>query len=279
MYKVSDAKFAIVCTKANIFPSISIFNYSYDQGNKIDYKKLYDDFEIFFHEMPNNDFLLSMGYNEIQDRNIIQALNTFKITKIEIILPFKPQRINFRLLYLLEERGITLFLKCPFYQKQTLYDNFSALILKGKYGAGLVGDDNIEDMLLQAKNDYQKKYIVASGGIYTKEKIKYFLAKGANAIGIGTLFATSSESNISLATKQKMILSSSSDISHIYNSMGHKKNALVFATQDHDADLNNTQSLIMGIQNPQQGGHVYSGVPLSDITEIKPLKDIVKTLI
>ena len=154
---------------------------------------------------------------------------------------------------------------------------FDCLILKGKDGAGFIGNNNesIKNIFYKVKNDYPNKKIIVSGGIETKQQIKYFLNEGATAIGIGTLFALSKESSIPFNTKLKM---STNQIKQITNYNNDKKNAIVFSEiNNKEDDLNNSKSLIKGINGIE--GHIYAGTAVKNIKEIKPLKQIVEELI
>ena len=270
MNQVSDAKFAIECSNAGIYPSISLFNYY--KNNTINYER-------FIRETTLNNFMLSLTILDLKNKYVLTLIKKLKIPCIEIILPFEQDCLSeeeSKLINFLKKDHL-ICLKCPEYIKNSTIELFDCLILKGKDGAGFIGNNNesIKNIFYKVKNDYPNKKIIVSGGIETKQQIKYFLNEGATAIGIGTLFALSKESSIPFNTKLKM---STNQIKQITNYNNDKKNSIVFSEIDNkEDDLNNSKSLIKGINGIE--GHIYAGTAVKNIKEIKSLKQIVEELI
>jgi hypothetical protein len=116
--------------------------------------------------------------------------------------------------------------------------------------------------------------IIPSGGISTSEQVNYYMAHGAMAVGIGTLFAASEESPVSLETKLKIVDSTSEDLKRI-GKLNHQ--GLLFKNIEND-DNNNNQSLRQGMNNPSNGC-IYAGAGIDSVTEILPVKEIVQRLV
>ena len=111
--------------------------------------------------------------------------------------------------------------------------------------------------------------VIATGGIATKERIDELLGMGVAAVGIGTLFAASAESSLSVQAKQKLI---ENETSNIHNNRRYIK----ISDYRGEDDKNMTNSLKQGIVGT--GGHIYAGAGISEIQEILPVSAIVARL-
>jgi NAD(P)H-dependent flavin oxidoreductase YrpB (nitropropane dioxygenase family) len=150
----------------------------------------------------------------------------------------------------------------------------TGVIIKGEEGAGR-GSISLLALFNQIKIEYPALEIIVSGGIGSRDQVKYYMDRGALAVSIGTLLAVSEESKVSLETKFKIINSSSDDIKKF--SLGAKQNALIFSSVEND-DFNHTHSLQAGIINANTG-HVFAGQSINHIRKIKPVKEIINSLI
>jgi len=274
MNQVSDAKFAIECSNAGIYPSISLFNYN-------TFNLLLDDIHFFVKEKNNSNFLFSMEFEDLKKNSTLKLIDFFNIKTIELIAPFNHKNFNFlefkNIIYNIRKKGIILCLKCVYENDFVNCDLFDCLIIKGQNGAGLVGNIIIDNVLEKIKRKYPKKFIIIGGGIENKQQITHYLNNGADAIGIGSLFALSKESCIPEKTKLALL---NKEKTFIKNKKNNIKNAIVFSDIDNRKDdLNNTKSLILGIKGNGTIGHVYAGTAVKNIKEIKPLKQIVEELI
>jgi hypothetical protein len=284
MNQVSDAKFAVACAEVGVFPSITIFNYYKDKGG-IDYHLLVDQLLYFKTARGNSDFLFSMYHPHVSDKVLIKILKAAGVKILEIIMPWVEYDLNKFIddVANLKEQGFTLMIRAVEYNKKAikparnggLFQYFDVILTKGNKGAGSVSTQSLEEMFFITKNDYPDKKLVAAGGIHSKRQMNLFLENGAMAVGIGTLFAASTESCLSDQTKELMI---QADFNKIKQTTYPEKNALVFKPIK-TADPNYTVSLKMGMKRPDIGGHIYCGEAIDSITSILPLKEIVKTLV
>jgi hypothetical protein len=98
-------------------------------------------------------------------------------------------------------------------------------------------------------------------------------------VGVGTLFAACKESPLSPQAKQKILESSSSDISYLKNS---NRNALILGggnlPQD-EQDLNRQASLDQGLHGDGTQGLLYIGTGIDYVTEIRTVKETVDYLV
>ena len=114
------------------------------------------------------------------------------------------------------------------------------------------------------------------GGIGAPEHVKKYIDAGAQAVGVGTLFAASKESPLSMGVKERMVAASKRDISKIGET---GQNALVFSKLTEPDDFNSNRSLRMGLFGDGTTGHVYAGHAIDHVKEIRPVKEIVEYLV
>jgi hypothetical protein len=73
-----------------------------------------------------------------------------------------------------------------------------------------------------------------------------------------------------------MIEATAVDIQRMNNS--GQQNAIVFNKYTGPDDFNNTRSLMAGIKNPNMG-HIFAGIGIDHVKEIKPVNDIIQELV
>lgn len=267
MNQVSDIHLAIAVRKAGAIPSLSIFNYN-------SLAELEDDFFKYQSEFGDSKILLSIGVGQIINHRVLESIITNRIELVELI----PNDINEigadtitieESLEILKNNNVKVFEKCLGVSPR--YRNIYGVILKGNEGAGR-GKESLSKLFDIVVENYPT---IVSGGIGTAEQVKYYIDKGALAVGIGTLFAASVESKVSTETKLKMIDATSLDIKNF--KQGVKQNALIFKEVDGD-DYNHTLGIAKGIQDSNQG-HVFVGKSIDQITSIRRVSEIVKYLI
>ena len=163
---------------------------------------------------------------------------------------------------------------CEIYIKRhvELTEHVDGLVIKGKEAAARGTQNDLLTEFSSVKKTYPKKKIIASGGIYTGKQVKQYLDLGAHAVSIGTLFAASTESPISDTAKQAILSANKKNLKRFSNA----QQGLVFTRLDAD-DENHTQGLTLGIETGTQG-HLFLGHAVDQITEIKPVADIVAEL-
>jgi len=274
MNGVSTTELAIAVHNAGAFPSISVFNY-YSEG-RISIKKLTNEFLKFQDKTGSSNILVSMHWEELLHPAVLDMLISCKIFSIELFVrPIshsswpvlidhikKLRKENFKIIF--KTTGLVPI------------SEFDALVIKGPLGAGrsFLNTLDLENDFYKLKEKLPDSCLIPSGGIGCSEQVKYYISRGASAVGIGTLIAASEESCVSIETKQKIINSTSSDITVIgpLNCRG-----LLFSKLENDDD-NNSKSLREGIKGTTQGC-IYVGNGIDHIKQIMPVKDIIESLV
>ena len=115
--------------------------------------------------------------------------------------------------------------------------------------------------------------IIVTGGISTSAEIKTYLDAGAEAVGLGTMFALSEESRIDSDKKLEMIKKSFSDVT----SLGvNRMNGILFS-ETTDTDDNHSDGLKLG-RDTKDLGVIWAGKALNNITAIESVQTIVDRL-
>jgi 2-keto-3-deoxy-6-phosphogluconate aldolase len=154
-----------------------------------------------------------------------------------------------------------------------LNEHVDAITIKGNEAAGHSGELSTSDMFGKIRSQYPEKKLIASGGIHCGEQVRDYVDRGAAAVSLGTMFACSTESPLSLETKHKLINATVQDLGK-FNNTGQQ--GLIFSKVADDPY--HIHSLELGVQTGSSG-HVYAGHAVDHITEILPIHEIVKKLI
>jgi NAD(P)H-dependent flavin oxidoreductase YrpB (nitropropane dioxygenase family) len=274
MNQVSDINLAIAVRKAGAIPSLSIFNY-FDNPARIVH-----DLELYHKEFNDYKLLLSLNVFQLVSSKFLNLITKYRIEFLEIIPDMRDEfpdhnvKLELRnsIIESLSFNGVKIFVKRN--QDIDIPPHIAGIILKGKEGAGR-GIESTEALFERMSNKYPHLDIIVSGGIGTADHIKHYMDRGALAVGIGTLLTTAEECSISQDTKMKLVSATSKEITR-FNS-GATQNAIVFKELEQD-DFNHTTGLAQGIRNPNTG-HVFAGTAIDHVTEIKPVAEIIKTLI
>lgn len=271
MNKVSEINLAVAVHEAGAVPSISFVH-----GGHLDinfFKKTLLDFKD--RTSGSTKIILSFSWEDILRQDIVDFLlnQNFKFIEIfhrpinDALWPVMTMHLDF-----LKKQGIYVIAKTL---KAITKVDYDIVILKGSEGAGRTLQDSgtLEENFNIYKKEKPNTKVIPSGGIYSKEQVNYYMAKGAEAIGIGTLFALSEESCVSIETK-KEILKTNSEMIQLQGKHNHR--GIVFSQIDNDDD-NNTQALIKGISSPNEG-MLFTGNGIDFIKSIKPVKEIILEL-
>ncbi len=274
MNKVSDVPLAIACHRAGIFPTISVFNYLTKVG-ELDPQLLKSELEKYIKVTGSTDVIVSMTPKEFIMPIVQEILLTLKISHVELLDTVNPEvfsifqeaKTNFNY------SGGKIIFKV-LYARDRLQE-FDGYIIKGSDGAGRSNpDSSLEDLFQRVRQIYPNAKIIPSGGISTSQQIKYWMDNGAEAVGIGTLFAASKESSISNKAKEQLVNANSQDLKILKDI---NQRALVFSETSPDG-INNTPGLRIGIKTGTQG-HLFAGKGVDQIKDILTVEEIVQTLI
>jgi hypothetical protein len=295
MNKVSTIELAIAASRAGIFPSLSGFNYfqpgSFGMADKL--KNIKHDLTNFNQITGSNNIVLSIDLLDILQENFEDLASTKLFSHVEIL-----DQNN--ILYSIKSKESHLFLKIknkidylnshnihPIFKClhptdwilkiNEVKDLFNLIVLKSYDAAGTVKRENrltLMEEFKMLKESYPEKFFIPTGGISTSKQIRDFVNEGAEIVGIGSYFITAEESALSYETKQKIISSTSKDITNTNNI---NQNAIVFSNLS-SYDINQTYSLDQGIKS-SSSGHIFISKSLDNINSIKPINELVNELI
>jgi len=287
MTTVSNVKLALAVKETGCYPSFVTFNHTVQTGSTFIYdpKVLREHLTYYINKVGDSDFILGLNTPIFTD-----STETFKI-----ILELKPAYIEMfdnyfvtdprfpRLLKQVQENGTKVLGKFLSFEtviehlnkNSNVMNSLDGIILKGDKGAGRVSSTTFDLVeAIRALRLLKPNWIIiAQGGIYDSQGIKEHLSAGANIVSLGTVFAVSEESVVSLETKKKMLESSYSETVKIGTA---NQSGFLFSKTALDIE-NNTYGLAKGIQSPNEG-HVFAGGAIDHITSIKPVKQIVEEL-
>lgn len=272
MNQVSDLKLAAAVSVAGAYPSLSLYNYEI-HDSILDLESFSNDLKNFKLITGSNELMISMGAKNFLDTNVLDIVTEHQISVIELIEDVNSKTIDEINRIKKNFSNIKLFVKIL--GKQPLPD-VDGIILKGPEGGGRSNPNRMSliNMFIEAQKLKPDLMIIPSGGIGKVSDINQFIKLGAKMVGIGTLFAATSESPISTKTKLKIIESSSKDLKRFSTLNQH---ALIFKEIEND-DENRTMSLKSGIRSAVEG-HVYLGSSIDNIDRIKTVEELILELV
>lgn len=286
MNKVSDVPLAVAVRKAGCLPSLSLYN-CYVRVGIIDPNRLDRDIAQYANAVGDASILISVDSENLLDlQGLVDILLTRKVKAVEIILNdphvdalHRRSVILPQVIKKLQNNGTLVFTKTLL--AEDVLEETDGFILKGPDGAGRgnLSGDTLEQLFDRYITNFPNQKFITSGGVSTNKQLRYYMDRGAFGVGIGTMFAVSTESKISTETKLKLVASGVDDIKRLNNGRtdSYSQNAIVFATTANDND-NNTHGLMTGIKSPNQG-HVFIGKGIEHATEILTCEAIVQRLV
>jgi NAD(P)H-dependent flavin oxidoreductase YrpB (nitropropane dioxygenase family) len=287
MNQVSDANLAIAVRQAGAFPSISIFNYA-DHLNNVNYELLESEIVKYISAVGDCKVVLSVDPTVI-DTTLVTFVKKYKISHLELIPHYdylrspRLQSVLSTHLAELQDAQVVIILKAVVYPEDVNYwhswnqRNIDIISLKSPHGAGRVSSKNgdIVQLTKQAIKDFGIP-IIAVGGIHTAAQIAEVLDAGASAVGIGTLFAASTESCLSDEAKLRLVSATADDLSHL-PTVDLPQSALVLSEMPHGDIENNSIGLAYGVRTGHTG-HVFAGQSINGIKKIDTVQHIIEEL-
>jgi len=272
MNRVSSVGLAVACNKAGIVPSL-VTNPEIEEQLK-EFRDFCPDGDIIL----SSDLMLAIDIIGMDRMNLqewfLKILKDYRVSHIQLLKILKDNESS--ILEKIRDNGTKIIYKsqCPadLPSDMTFID---AIDLKSPDAASRVVIDGQTTMerFLEQKRKIPNTPIIVTGGISTSAQIKMYLWAGAEAIGLGTMFALSEESAIHPDKKSEMIKKSFSDVTQAgLNNM----NAIVFS-ETPDTDGNNTTGLILG-RDTTDRGLLFAGKALDNITAIESVQTIVDRL-
>lgn len=278
MNGLSDVKLAVSAANAGILASIVPYTYTGEQFLPMLEQTLIE----FRNECPLSSLLVALELREIHNPIIYEMLVKYKVDYIEALdIQSVPLNEFKATLAQSELDGINIVFKILAASAAIkLYNDYNFPLkyvnIKGPEGAGRgLEHINLIDEINKLKSLLPHLKIIASGGISNSSDVKKYIDMGCIGVCMGTLFATCTESSMSIEAKRKIINSSSSDLQKLCK--GAKQSALVFSDIEGD-DYNNSNSNKLGITTGNTG-HVFMGVAIDNVNSIRNMADIVNDLV
>jgi NAD(P)H-dependent flavin oxidoreductase YrpB (nitropropane dioxygenase family) len=253
----------------------------------IDPSRLDRDIEQYANAVGDASILISVDAQNLLDLpGLLDILLSRQVKAVEIILEDQHKdAVHRRHIVLpkvvkrLQENGALVVTKSL--SANDVLPGANGIILKGPDGAGRgnVTGETLEQLFDKYTTNFPAQRVITSGGVGTSSQLKYYMDRGAFAVGIGTMFAVSAESKISTETKLKLVASGAADVKRLENGKTDidSQNAIVFAPTVDD-NHNNTKGLMVGIQRPESG-HVFMGKGIEHANEILTCEAIVQRLV
>lgn len=286
MNKVSDLNLALACYDAGIVPSLSVYSNTEFVENSENYynNEAVNELNEFIEKTSSNEISFAFHASLLHNDTFFSQILKSKNRLLEIIdwkkEDIKDNKILDRILELQSQNkkvGLKINVNKLMLLKNIDPKNLILLVdyylLKGSEGAGQVGAETIDDLTKGVRKESSKD-LIATGGITTSADINRLLFLGANAVGIGTLFAMSEESRIPKEVKLTLLEKTKKDIIKVN---GTHRGIMFSSITEHSND-NLDKSLVKGIETGKEG-HINMGNAILNINEILPVKDIVATLV
>lgn len=263
MNLVSDAKLAVACNKAGIVPSL------------VGSSDLEEQLKEFRESCPKGDLVLAADLQRME-KHLVYLIALYRKYGVSHIQVLNNSNSNSNTLKLLNsEVDIKIIYKSLRPMDLSKMLHCDAIDLKSPDAASRVrvtGQTTMERFLEQ-KAINPNLPIIVTGGISTSAEIKMYLDAGAEAVGLGTMFALSEESRINSDKKLEMIKKSFSDVMSIGK---NRMNGIVFSKTP-DTDDNHSDGLKLG-RDTIDRGVIWAGKALNNITAIESVQTIVDRL-
>jgi NAD(P)H-dependent flavin oxidoreductase YrpB (nitropropane dioxygenase family) len=283
----SDLPLALAVAEAGAFPS-----YWFNKHSHVD--QLYQDLKEFIKCTGNSNIVVgNIDGKRLSDGAFLRLINEFKISHIEVlatnhqtgdVLPVDHIFSNAKTLVGIQLLKKTSKILTRIYNpvnSNLSHQYFDAYCIKGNDSAGKNGELSVSDLYNHQKT-ISDIHLIPYGGIGHPGQVKDYLSRGAVAVAVGTLFAASQESSLSVEAKNQIIKASSSTLTKLADT---NQNSLILDNNFKtllptvENDWNRDCYLEQGLQGNGQEGLLYIGKGVDYVTEIRPVKDIVKYLV
>lgn len=287
----SQLELALAVAEAGAFPSLSIT--AHRQNDALDFSPMYDGLKEFIKANGSSDVIVPFGVHYLQYKDFFTIAKELKISHWDLF-PRSGNKENARKVCcseLINDSSIYAGLKTLRHYSHVLgrvhnivsdpkIKVFSGLELKSREGGGGRGSMSGFEFFQQQINSLDHN-LIPFGGIGSPEQVKHYIKNGAVAVGIGTMFAACVESPVSIEAKQKIVDSSSKDISYLpeigLNALVFDKDIINHPPRD-PTDLNRTEDLRSGIYGNATQGLIYVGESIDYVDRIRTVKETVDYL-
>jgi len=277
MNTASDVGLAAAVADAGAFPSLWLSETADEADMQLtEFKKL----------IGHSNLIIPLRTTQFKNLDLVRVIRKHQVSHIEIFRVDNDGKIkdidqikeqHDRIQRVLKVLRNTSKLIMRIFDDTTNVTGIDAYAIKGKESAGTSGSWSVKDLFLQKKVSDPDKYLIPYGGIGTPDQVAYYINHGAPAVAVGTLFAASLESPISLEVKMQMVKATADDLCSGHQ---HEQNQLILGQtiQIDNDDWNRTQQLKASIFGPGDQGFVYAGHSIDHVKGVRPVKEIVEYL-
>jgi hypothetical protein len=287
MYCSSSVELAVAVAAAGCFPSLSAVTQDSPVNESLDvYLETKKALQQYKNITGNTDVILTITQQLLREKQYMNLFKEFSISHVEILPSANGDKIlsgreffdnvlnREAIKYLRNFTKIILRIYEPI--DSEIAKLVDAVAIKGQESAGRTGSWKVKDLFIKQKELTPNLPIIPYGGISSPDQVLWYMNNGAEAVGVGTLFAMSAESPLSTEVKKKLINTSRTDILMRQDT---KQNCVFFSDPAaDDPDWNRTQELQKGIKGDGSQGLIYIGHGIVDVEQILPVKDIVSYL-
>jgi hypothetical protein len=279
MNQVSNLKLAVTVWRAGAFPSLFLNINNYTESKHI--------LNIFESATGSKNVVIPISIFQLDNPNVIDLLYNFAPSHIELLPADINGNRNNTIANLLNPVIISTITRLRQHSKiiLRLFDPFDhpellqyidAFYIKGVESAGRTGSWAVKDLFLEQKKITPAKAVIPYGGIGTPDQVAWYMAHGADAVGVGTLFAACKESNLSIEVKQKLLNISSKDLTVLNDT---QQNCVVFGSLPVEQnDWNRNNSLYSAIAGDGTQGHLYLGHSIDAVNKIRTVQETIEYL-
>jgi NAD(P)H-dependent flavin oxidoreductase YrpB (nitropropane dioxygenase family) len=280
MNPVSDLNLALAISDAGCFPSLH-YRSTTDSTSS---EKLDEILTEFVKSNGNSNVLVTYNPYDLDCIGVLKVLKKHKPSHLEITCATE-ETINYDISSLTVNKKIENNVKMAGVYSKLLFrinkpsensNLISGFCIKGQESAGKTGEYKISDLFEIQKNKTKDKVFVPYGSIKTSKDVRDYINRGATAVAVGTLFACSKESCLSDEVKQKMVSSTSENLSK----SKFNQNQLVLGEikEEINDDWNRPNALAKYIKGDGKHGFIYASSAIDFISEVRSVKEIVEYL-
>lgn len=279
MNQVSDLNLALAVHAAGAMPSLMITGNN--RADKIDLA-----LSEFVKCTGHANIVLHLDYYDLVNVEIVKLIRQHKVSHVELFGALDTgsittqQEFDHVMTSLLYRNGLKFVQSTT----QTIIrvltpsqaTNVNAYALKGSDSAGFSGNLSVTELFDQQQARTPSMPLITYGGVGTPKQVADYIRRGAAGVAVGTLFAATKESCLADSTKQQMIGATKNSLTKFSTS----QQALILGNHEQviaDNTPNRQTSLEAGIAG--LGGHIYAGLGIEHVNEIKTVKQVVDYLI
>lgn len=280
MNQASDLKLAVAVHAAGAMPTLQINRYNDD--HTLNHDIIDQTLKEYSKQTGTSQVILIASEEDFFDHEFLKLVRSHQVSHIEILSnavdnscyghdPKWPVLINaVRATTKIIQRSLDRALDLPW---------IDAYGVKGAESAGFTGQLSVSEMFDLQQQATPNKPVIPYGGISTPKQVKEYLDRGAGAVAVGTLFAATHESCLSLATKHAMVAANSQQLTKFKE---NNQSALILGNEndvlDDQSTWNRDASLKLGLTGNGTQGHIYAGASIDYVTQIRSVQEVIDYL-